>query len=116
MKPERIQSRSDRLDGWVLVKGESRQIGFAEREPFALKTAFEMADHYEACELVAELGQIADACCICPEIDVRRNVVYVTVKHDNGRLREADFDFAEAVDDQIGTSCRAHALIARSKR
>ena len=27
---------------------------------------------------------------MCPEIDVRRNIVYVTVKHDDGKLREAE--------------------------
>lgn len=107
MKPERVQFRFENLDGWVLLK-EPHQTIVGKEEPTAIWTAFEMADHLEACELVAEIGEIADTCCAWPEIDVRRNVVFVTA-----RLSEADFDFAEAIDRYLGNGQRANSLIRR---
>lgn len=108
MKPERIQDRFVILDGWELLT-ERHSRAFGEERPKAIWTAFELADHYEACELVPELGRIADACCVQPQIDVRLNIVFVTVD-----LTEEGFDFAEAVDRELGHGQRAKALVYRN--
>ena len=109
MKPERTQDRFKRLEGWELIpKGSQNLTG--EEEPKALWTAFELADHQEACEMVPELGRLADRTCATPDIDVRRNIVFVTVSTGDS-LTDEDFDFAEAVDREIGDGQRAKSLI-----
>ena len=107
MKPERIQFRFSLLDGWVLDK-ESQAFG--EEVPTAIWTAFELADHLEACELVHQIGQIADQHCVCPEIDVRQNLVFLRVTTPGVGLTDEDFDFAEAVDIEIGNGQRVNSL------
>ncbi len=109
MKPERIQFRYDPLRGWVLVK--ERNVETGKEEPTAIWTAFEMTDHLEACELVPELGRLADKACATPQIDVRQNVVFVTATTPRVGLTEEDFDFAEAVDREIGHFQRASSLL-----
>lgn len=111
MKIERVQYRFGKLDGWVLAKEASPTI-VGEEVPKAIWTAFEMADHLEACELVAHIGEIADQHCVCPDIDVRQNIVFVTVKTADLGLIEEDFDFAEAIDCEIGNGQRATSLMA----
>ena len=96
MKTERVQFRASLLDGWVLLM-QAVQGLIGKEEPVAIWTAYDLADHLEACELVPQIGQVADKACVAPEIDVRGNVVFVTAKTDGG-LTEADFDFAEALD------------------
>ncbi len=109
MKPERIQFRFYPLQGWVLVKERNRETG--KEEPTSIWTAFELSDHLEACELVGEIGVLADLNCSTPEIDVRGNIVFVTVKSTKDGLIEEDFDFAEAVDREIGTFQRQKTLL-----
>lgn len=109
MKPERTQQRLSQLDGWVMVKKRSQNRS-GEEVPNGVWTAFELADHREACELVREIGEIADRACTTPEIDVRRNVVFITART-NDTLTEEDFDFAEAIDREIGNGLRAKSLI-----
>ena len=111
LKAERVQDRFLDLDGWVLLKKWNREI--CEEEPTAVWTAFELTDHLEACELVAEIGAIADTCCATPEIDVRGNVVFVTAKSSKDGLTEEDFDFAEAIDLDLGTGQRQKTLLNR---
>ncbi len=113
MKAERVQFRFSPLEGWVLEKAPSQTLGLRgqKEEPEALWTVFEMADHLEACELVRELGQIADRTCACPEIDVRLNLVFVRVHTPEKGLTEEDFDFAEAVDREIGNGQKASGLV-----
>ena len=108
MKPERIQFRYATLEGWVL---EKRPQAFGEEEPNALWTAFELADHMEACELVFQLGRIADQHCACPEIEVRRSLVFVRATTPLIGLTEEDFDFAAAVDLEIGGDQRPASLL-----
>ena len=110
MKPERIQIRFDPLQGWVLVKERNPESG--KEEPTRMWTAFEMADHLEACELVVEIGRIADRYCATPEIDVRQNVVFVTATTPKVGLTDEDFDFAEAVDREIGAFQRSRTLLS----
>ncbi len=110
MKPERIQDRFAPLTGWVLVTKRNPETG--KEEPTGMWTAFEMADHLEACERVLELGRIADACCATPALDVRGNVVFVTAATPKVGLTDADFDFAEAVDREIGTFQRSRTLLS----
>jgi len=110
MKAERVQFRYDDLEGWVL---ENEALTFGREEPKALWTAFELADHLEACELVQQLGQIADQHCCCPEIDVRQNMVFVRVTTPGVGLTEEDFNFAEAVDLEIGSGQKTSTLINR---
>ena len=111
MKPERVQIRFMPLDGWV-QQMEASQGLVGQEEPVGIWTAFELADHLEACELVREIGEIADINCVAPEIDVRGNVLFVTAKTD-GVLTEADFDFAEAIDRELGTGQRQKTLLDR---
>ena len=73
-------------------------------------TAYEMADHREACGLVGLIGEVADRCCVTPEIDVRRNIVFLTVKTESGMTVE-DFEFAKTVDFEIGSAHKARALL-----
>ncbi len=109
MKVERIQFRFDPLKGWVLVKERSRETG--KEEPTSIWTAFELSDHLEACELVREIGVLADLYCSIPEIEVRGNIVFVTAKSSKEGLIEEDFDFAEKVDREIGTGQRQKTLL-----
>lgn len=108
LKPERIQIFFRDLVGWSLLwefNPETRQD-----EPDGFWTAFEMADHFEACERVAELGHLADKTCAAPDIDVRDNVVYVTCGTRDRGLYVEDFEFAKAVDREIGTFQRHTSL------
>ncbi len=108
LKAERIQIYFANLVGWVLLKEwnpETRQD-----EPYGFWTAFELVDHLEACELVAELGVLADKWCATPDIDVRGNLVYVTCGSEYEGLFIEDFDFAKAVDDEIGHYQRQTSL------
>ncbi len=111
MKPGRIQIRFDPLEGWVLVTKWNPEI--REEEPTNVWTAFEMGDHLEACKLVAELGSIADTCDATPNLDVRGNIVFVTLGESKEGLREEDFDFAEIVDLELGLDQRPNALLER---
>ncbi len=108
MKPECIQIRFEPLNGWILVKERNRETG--KEEPASIWTAFELSDHLEACELVVEIGVLADLNCSTPEIEVRGNIVFVTAKSAEEGLIEEDFDFAEAVDREIGAGQRQMAL------
>ena len=110
MKPERIQIRFDPLQGWVLVTERCPETG--KEVATSMWTAFEMADHLEACERVLEIGRIADRCCVTPELDVRQNIVFVTATTPKVGLTEEDFDFAEAVDREIGTFQRSRTLLS----
>jgi len=108
MKPERIQDRFTILDGWVLIEEWCR-----EQREYVITgfwTAFELADHLEACELVAEIGAIADVWCSTPEIEVLGNLVFVTVGSSKDGLIEEDFDFAEAIDRELGPAQRKKNL------
>ncbi len=111
LKAERVQVRFDLLKGWVLIKERNPETG--KEEPTRIWTAFEMADHLEACELVVEIGRLADKACATPEIDVRQNVVFVTATTPKVGLTEEDFDFAEAIDREIGTFQRSKTLLSR---
>lgn len=112
MKAERVQFRFDPLEGWVLEKAPNQTlVGGQEEEAEAIWTVFEMADHLEACELVREIGKIADRTCACPEIDVRLNLVFVRATTPGMGLTEEDFDFAAAVDREIGNGQRASGLV-----
>ncbi len=108
LKPERIQRLFDQLVEWILVyewNPETRRD-----EPTSIWTAYELADHLEACELVAELGMLADKWCATPDFDVRGNIVFVTCGPANDGLVIEDFDFASAVDREIGTGQRQTSL------
>ncbi len=112
MKAERVQFRYSFLEGWVLVDDTSN--GLVAGEQPHIWTAYEMADHLEACELVPEIGMIADRHCIAPQLDVRRNVLFVTLGKDSPEgLTEADFDFAEEIDEEIGPRLKASCLVKR---
>ncbi len=113
MKAERVQDRFAPLDGWELVMRPSRRYPGKE-VPHYIWTAFELADHYEACELVGYIGEIADVNSVWPEIDVRGNLVYLTVKTPRVGLTERDFDFAEAIDRELGNGLKAKSLLARA--
>ena len=65
----------------------------------------------EACELVLQIGRIADQHCSCPEIDVRGNIVFVTVTTQGEGLTEEDFNFAQAVDLEIGDGQKACGMM-----
>ncbi len=109
MKPERIQYRFTFLDGWVLIEEwnpEQRRY-----EVTGIWTAFELSDHLESCEHVLVLGKLADAWCATPDIDVRGNIVFVTLGSSKEGLTEEDFDFAETVDKELGYSSRQTALL-----
>ena len=109
LKPERIQIFFARLIGWVLLQEWNPST--RREEPYGFWTAFEMSDHLEACELVAELGKLADIHCAEPEIDVRGNIVFVTCGSLRDGVVEEDFDFAMAVDREIGTMQRQTTLV-----
>ncbi len=111
LKPERIQFYFDELVGWVLVKELNPETG--QQEPTSFWTAFELADHREACELVKELGVLADKACATPALDVRGNIVFVTCGSSSGALFVEDFEFAKAVDREIGTLQRQKSLLNR---
>ena len=112
MKAERVQFRYSFLEGWVLVADTSQ--GLAPSEKPHIWTAYELADHLEACEMVPEIGMIADRHCVAPQLDVRRNVLFVTLGKDNPEgLTEADFDFAEALDHEVGPRLKASCLVQR---
>ncbi len=108
MKPSVVQGVAQ-LEGWVLEK-EPNASGFGEEEPSAIWTAYELADHREACEMVREIGDIADVCCVAPEIDIRRNLLYVTATTDGG-LTEEDVVFAQAMDREIGNGQKQKTLL-----
>ncbi len=110
LKAERIQVYFAQLIGWVLDWEPNRETG--EREPSHFWTAFEMADHLEACELVAELGKLADKACAAPAIDVRGNIVFVTCGSPKDGLFAEDFEFATAVDLEIGIGQRQQSLFS----
>lgn len=108
LKPERIQILFLELVGWVLTtewNPETRQ-----EEPVGIWTAFELADHLEACELVHELGVLADIWGSTPDLDVRGNIVFVTFGSSKEGMLIEDFDFAKAVDREIGTGQRQTSL------
>ena len=110
LKPERIQIEFADLNGWSLIKElnpETRQ-----NEPVGFYTIFELVDYLEACELVAELGVLADKACATPDIDIRDNLVYVTCGTRDRGLFIEDFDFAQAVDRELGNGQR-HTLSLR---
>ncbi len=109
MKPERIQVRYTLLDGWVLIEEWNRDT--RRYEVTGMWTAFELADHLEACELVAEIGALADNWCSTPNIEVLGNVVFVTCGTSRDGLIEEDFDFAQAVDDELGNGQRQKSLL-----
>ena len=111
LKAERVQYRYSFLEGWVLVDDTSQGVFAREEEPY-LWTAYELTDHLEACELVAQVGHLADRFCVAPELDVRRNYLFVTLGKEPGGLTEEDFDFAEALDEEIGPRQKARSLIA----
>ena len=113
LKAERVQERFAPLDGWELVHRPSRRSPGKE-VPHYIWTAFELADHYEACELVGYLGEVADVNSVRPEIDVRGHVVFLTVKTPKVGLIERDFDFAEAVDRELGNGLKAKSLMAKA--
>ncbi len=109
MKPERIQFCYDELDGWILLT-EWNPIT-REYEVTGIWTAFELADHLEACEHVAVIGAIADTWCSTPNIEVLGNIVFVTCGTSKDGLIEEDFDFAKAIDDELGTAQRQKSLL-----
>ncbi len=111
MKPERIQFRFSLLVGWILLTKWIQET--AREEPDTIWTAFEMSDHLEACELVLIIGRIADRTCATPDIDVRGNIVFVTCGSSKEGLTNEDFDFAEAIDKELGTAQRQPALLTR---
>ena len=108
MKPSVVQG-VDQLEGWVLGKVPNAS-GFGEEEPAVLWTVDELADHREACEMVREIGEIADVCCVAPEIDIRRNLLYVTVGREDGLIQE-DVDFALTMDREIGNGPKQKTLL-----
>ena len=113
MKAERVQFRYSRLDGWVLVGEGGKGVSAGEEKPY-LWTAYELADHLEACELVAQVGNLADRFCVAPQLDVRRNYLFVTLGRERPEgLIEADFDFAEELDEEVGPRQKANSLISR---
>ncbi len=109
MKPERIQYRFTFLDGWVLI--EEWNPVTRRYEIKGIWTAFELSDHLEACEHVLDLGKLADTWCSTPDIDVRGNIVFVTLGSSKEGLKEEDFDLAEAIDKELGFSIRHTALL-----
>ena len=109
LKPERIQIFFQQLIGWVLLEEWNPKT--RQEEPYGFWTAFELADHLEACELVVELGKLADIHCSSPAIDVRGNIVFVTCGTIRDGVFEEDFDFARAVDREIGTHQRQTTLL-----
>lgn len=111
MKAERVQFRYSFLEGWVLVSDTTQGLVAGEK-PY-IWTAYELADHLEACELVPVIGKFADRHCVAPQIDVRRNVLFVTLGKDPEGLTDADFDFAEVIDDEIGPRLKASCLVKR---
>lgn len=113
MKAERVQFRYDLLEGWVLITSTQRS---RKAKPTGIWTALEMADHLEACELVPLIGKIADQHCVQPEVDVRRNYVFITAGNPKDGLSEADFDFAEAIDREIGPGLKAKSLVGHEGR
>jgi len=113
MKAERVQERFAPLDGWELVMRPSRRYPGKE-VPHYIWTCFEMADHYEACELVGYVGELADVNSVRPEIDVRGNLVYLTARTPKVGLTERDFDFAESIDRELGNGLKVRALMARA--
>ena len=111
LKPERIQFHFAELDGWSLVLEWNPDT--RRQEPTSFWTAFELADHLEACELVAQIGVLADTWCATPDIEVRGNIVFVTCGSPERGLFVEDFDFAKAVDREIGHGQRQTALTHR---
>ncbi len=109
MKPERIQDLVDELEGWILLTEWNRHR--REYEITGIWTAFELADHLEACELVPELGALADNWCSTPNIEILGNIVFVTCGSSKAGLIEEDFDFARAVDRELGTGQRQTSLL-----
>ncbi len=110
LKAERIQIYFAQLIGWVLNWELNRETG--QQEPTSFWTAFELVDHLEACELVAELGKLADKACAAPAIDVRGNIVFVTCGSPKDGLFAEDFEFASAVDLEIGIGQRQQSLLS----
>ena len=111
LRRKRGQLRFDLLQGWLPTTEWNEETG--QEEPTGIWTAFEMSDHLEACELVREIGRLADAACASPEIDVRQNVVLVTATTPRMGLTEDDFDFALSIDREIGTFRRSKTLLSR---
>ncbi len=104
LKAERIQIYFAQLIGWVLNWELNRETG--QQEPTSFWTAFELVDHLEACELVAELGKLADKACAAPAIDVRGNIVFVTCGTLKDGLYVEDCDVARDIDREIGLGQR----------
>ncbi len=115
MEPQRIRFRFDMLQGWVLdwVRGKETSRTFAKEAPKAIWTVFELADFFEACELVHQIGRIADQHCSNPEIDLRGNLVLARVTTPGVGLTEEDFNFAQAVDLEIGDGQKACGIMQR---
>ncbi len=109
LKAERVQILFKHLVGWVLNWGLNPET--LEDEATGFWTAFELHDHLEACELVLELGKLADRTCATPDLDVRGNIVFVTCGTEKDGVFIEDFDFAMAVDREIGTGQRQRSLI-----
>ncbi len=108
LKPERIQILFVELVGWILLTEWNPET--RKDEPTGIWTAFELHDHREACELVAELGKLADDWCATPDFDVRGNIVFVSCGPANDGLVIEDFDFAKAVDEIYGMQQRQTSL------
>ncbi len=108
LKAERVQFYFAQLVGWALIWDWNRET--RQYEPTGFWTAFELADHLEACELVPELGILADKWCSTPDIQVLGNVVFVTCGSAKDGLFVEDFDFARDVDREIGNGQRQATL------
>lgn len=111
LKAERVQFYFDTLLGWILLMEWNPET--REDEPYGIWTAFEMIDHLDACELVLELGHLADDWGVTPSIEVHKNYVFVTCGSEMDGLTVEDFQFAEAVDREIGTFQRQNTLLDR---
>ena len=110
MKVERVHE-PETPDGWELLTKWNHETG--EEEATGLWTAYEMADHLEACEQVLAIGQLADRACARPEIDVRGNIVFLTVRTPGIGLIQEDMDLVKLVDRELGDGQRANALLER---
>ena len=107
LEPEHIRTELEALESWGLLEHFNRET--RRNEPVGFWTSFEMADHLEACELVLELGMLADVACAAPDVDVRDNRVLVTCGTRYRGVSIEDFDFAKAVDREIGVGPRRAA-------
>ena len=108
LKPERIQIYFLELVGWILLTEWNPET--RRDEPWGFWTAFELTDHLEACELVHELGVLADKWGSMPGLEVRGNLVFVSCGWLKDGVFIEDFDFAKAVDHEIGHGQRQTSL------